>query len=175
MMRWLAVAVLAASPAWAQDEPEWPPFDASLIDACLEKAARQAGPDPAPDYAGCIGAASGPCMDSPDGYSTVAMSYCLGQEFEVWDRKLNESYTRVLDAAKAADAEMAELGSAAEKQEPLLRQMQRDWIAFRNSACSYEGSRWGGGTGAGPAGVDCSLRLTAQQYIRLRAWEPQDG
>lgn len=174
-MRWLALAALAASPAWAQSDAEWPPFDASLIDACLESADRQTGTGTgtAPDHAACIGAASGPCIDSPDGYSTVAMSYCLGEELDVWDRKLNDSYAKVLEAAKAADAEMAELGSAAEKQEPLLRQMQRDWIAFRDSACSYEGSRWGGGTGAGPAGVDCSLRLTAQQYLRLRAWEPR--
>lgn len=171
-MRWLTVALLAASPAWAQDEPEWPPFDAGLIDACLDDA-RKAGSD-APDPMACVGAASGPCIDSPNGYSTVAMSYCLSEELAVWDKKLNDSYAHVLAAAQAADAEMAELGSAAEKQEPLLRRMQRDWIAFRDSACSYEGSRWGGGTGAGPAGVDCSLHLTAQQYFRLRAWEPEE-
>ncbi|WEF25387.1 lysozyme inhibitor LprI family protein [Paracoccus sp. S3-43] len=173
MRPWLAAAALAASPAWAQDEPEWPPFDAAPIDACLEGAARKAGPDGDADFAACIGAASGPCMDSPQGYTTVAMSYCLSKELAVWDRKLNDSYARVLDAARTTDAEMTELGSAAEKQEPLLRQMQRDWIAFHDSACAYEGSRWGGGTGAGPAGVDCAMQLTAQQYFRLRAWEPE--
>ncbi|MFC3167937.1 lysozyme inhibitor LprI family protein [Paracoccus fontiphilus] len=172
-MRSLLALALMAAPAFSQ-EPESPPFDASLVDACLEKAAGEAGTEAMPDYARCVGVASGPCIDSPDGYSTVGMSYCLGEEFDVWDRKLNDSYAKVLAAARAADAEMAELGSAAPKQEPLLRQMQRDWIAFRDSACSYEGSRWGGGTGAGPAGVDCSLQLTAQQYFRLRAWEPRD-
>ncbi|WP_295048729.1 lysozyme inhibitor LprI family protein [uncultured Paracoccus sp.] len=171
MRPWLAAAVLAASPVVAQDAPEWPTFDATRIDACLE-GAQTANPD-APDHAACIGAASGPCIDSPDGDSTVAMSWCLSEELAVWDRKLNDSYAHVLAGAKATDAEMAEMGSAAAQQEPLLRQMQRDWMAFRDSACSYEGSRWGGGTGAGPAGVECSLRLTAQQYLRLRAWEPQ--
>ena len=173
MMRFIMALTLMAAPAFAQ-EPERPPFDASLIDTCLEDAARQAGPDTAPDYARCIGAASGPCLDSPNGSSNAAMSYCLGEELAVWDKKLNASYATVMAAAKAADAEMAELGSAAARQEPLLRQMQRDWIAFRDSACSYEGSRWGGGTGAGPAGVECSVQLTAEQYLRLRAWEPRD-
>ncbi|WP_207099624.1 lysozyme inhibitor LprI family protein [Paracoccus shandongensis] len=172
-MRALLVLAVMATPAFGQ-EPEWPPFDGGLIDACLENASRQAKPDGTPDYLGCVGAASGPCIDSPEGYSTAAMSWCLGEELAVWDEKLNDSYAKVMTAAKAADTEMASLGSAAARQEPLLRQMQRDWIAFRNSACSYEGSRWGGGTGAGPAGVECSLHLTAQQYLRLRAWEPRD-
>ncbi|WP_347139601.1 lysozyme inhibitor LprI family protein [Paracoccus sp. SSK6] len=172
-MRGLVAALLLASPALAQDPP-MPPFDASLVDACLADAAQKAPDRRDLDYVACIGAASGPCIESPGGYSTYAMSWCLGQEFDVWDRKLNDSYARVLASAKAADAEMAELGSAAEKQEPLLRQMQRDWIAFRDAACAYERSRWGGGTGGGPASVDCSLQLTAHQYLRLRAWEPQD-
>jgi uncharacterized protein YecT (DUF1311 family) len=171
MRRALLALAVVASPALAQDEPDLPPFDATLIDHCLDKASASE----TPDHAACIGAASGPCMESPGGYSTVAMSYCLGEELEVWDRKLNDSYRRVLASAKDADAEMAELGSAAEKQEPLLKQMQRDWIAFRDAACAYERSRWGGGTGGGPASVDCSLQLTAQQYLRLRAYEPQDG
>ncbi|MCZ0962586.1 lysozyme inhibitor LprI family protein [Paracoccus benzoatiresistens] len=167
----LLALALATSPALAQDEPERPSFDAALIDRCLD----DAGAAETPDYAACIGAASGPCMESPGGYSTVGMSWCLNEELGVWDRKLNDSYGRVMAAAKAADAEMTDLGSAAEKQEPLLKQMQRDWIAFRDAACAYERSRWGGGTGGGPASVDCSLRLTAQQYFRLRAYEPQDG
>ncbi|MTD98687.1 DUF1311 domain-containing protein [Paracoccus sp. YIM 132242] len=172
-MRVLLILAVMATPAFGQ-EPERPPFDGGLIDACLENASGQAKPDETPDYLACVGAASGPCLASPEGQSTAAMSWCLGNELDVWDKKLNDSYARVLKAASAADAEMADLGSAAARQEPLLRQMQRDWIAFRDSACSYEGSRWGGGTGAGPAGVECSLHLTAEQYLRLRAWEPQD-
>lgn len=166
-MRGALIAVLFVTPAFAQD-PEAPPFDASLIDACLE----QASQDAQPDYAACIGAASGPCMNSPEGSSTAGMSYCLGRELDVWDARLNDSYARVIEAARATDAEMTRMGSAAEQQEPLFRQMQRDWITFRDSACEYERSRWGGGTGGGPASLSCSLELTARQYLRLRAYEP---
>ncbi len=162
----LLILALAATPALAQDEPPRPPFDAGLIDACLEGGAS--------DPAACIGAASRPCMEAPEGSSTAAMSWCLGQELEVWDAKLNDSYGRVTQVARAMDADMAALGSAAERQEPLLTQMQRDWIAFRDSACAFERSRWGGGSGSGPAGLECAMTLTAQQYLRLRAYEPDD-
>lgn len=169
-MRALVLALLMAAPAAAQDA-DGPAFDATLVGACLDRV--QATGTDAPDFASCIGAASGPCMETPGGYSTVGMSSCLGQEYDVWDALLNDSYGRVMAATKATDTEMATLGSAAEKQEPALKQMQRDWIAFRDSACGYERSRWGGGTGGGPASVDCMLQLTAQQYLRLRGYEPR--
>lgn len=171
-MRALALVLLMATPAMAQD-PEWPPFDASLLDSCLDRTTSEAAETDPPEYAVCIGAASGPCMESPSGYSTAGMSYCLGKEYDLWDAKLNESYGLVMTAAKASDAETAKIGSSADPQAPLLQKMQRDWIAYRDSACNFEMSRWGGGTGGGPASVDCMLQLTAQQYLRLRGYEPR--
>ena len=47
--------------------------------------------------------------------------------------------------------------------------MQRKWIDFRDAACAFEASKWGGGTGGGPAATQCHLTLTAQQYLRLGA------
>ena len=51
--------------------------------------------------------------------------------------------------------------------------MQRAWTAYRDAACAYEVSTWGGATGGGPAGEDCMMRLTARQALvledRLRA------
>nr|WP_281390454.1 lysozyme inhibitor LprI family protein [Paracoccus amoyensis] len=99
------------------------------------------------------------------------MSMCLGQEYDIWDAKLNEAYQSLLSDAEATDKEMAELGSAAEKQVPHLRDMQRNWIAFRDAACGYERSRWGGGTGGGPAATECMMRLTAQQFFWLQKYQ----
>ena len=48
--------------------------------------------------------------------------------------------------------------------------MQRSWIAFRDAACSYEASRWGGGSGAGPAATGCVMQLTARQALRLMGY-----
>lgn len=165
-MRVLLFWMLMAAPSLAQ-VPEGP------VEACLSQKQAEAKQDDMPDYAACIGVASGPCMDSPEGSTTVGMSACLKQEYDVWDGLLNASYGRVMTAAKATDAEMAELGSATEPQEPLLKQMQRDWITFRDAACAYERSRWGGGTGSGPASANCMMHLTAQQYLWLRGYEPQ--
>ncbi len=171
-MQALALAFVMATPAAAQDA-DGPVFDGSLIGACLDGAQVAASDSDVPEFGSCIGVASRSCIETPGGYSTVGMSSCLGQEYGVWDSLLNESYARVMAAAKATDAEMAEMGSAAEKQVPALKQMQRDWMAFRDSACGYERSRWGGGTGGGPASADCLLHLTAQQYLRLRGYEPR--
>lgn len=171
-MRALALVLLMATPAAAQDGGDLA-FDGGLVTACLDRIQSATTGTDMPDFASCIGAASGPCIESPGGYSTVGMSSCLGQEYDVWDGLLNDSYGRVMAAAKATDAEMAGMGSSADPMEPALKQMQRDWIAFRDSACAYEATRWGGGTGGGPASVDCMLQLTARQYLRLRAYEPR--
>lgn len=159
-----ALALLIAGAAAAQEGA--PAFDGGLIDACLQT---QAGEDGRPES--CIGVAADPCMNAPGAYSTVGMGYCLSRELDHWDALLNDSYQAVLAQAEAADAEMAEFGSAAAEQAPLLRAMQRSWISYRDAACSYEGSRWGGGTGAGPAGTQCALTLTARQYLWLRGYQ----
>lgn len=49
----------------------------------------------------------------------------------------------------------------------LLRQMQRDWIAYRDAACAWDYVQWGGGSGAGPAEAECLMRLTASQVLFL--------
>jgi uncharacterized protein YecT (DUF1311 family) len=151
----LAVMIALSGPAMAQDGR--PEFQDDLLETCL------AGQGEAPES--CIGKAANLCMEAEGGYTTVGMSYCLSQELAQWDGLLNTAYTAVMAQSKATDAEMEELGSAAPKQAPLLQQTQRNWIAFRDAACSYEGSRWGGGTGAGPAGTDCMLTQTARQYL----------
>ncbi|MBU3030710.1 DUF1311 domain-containing protein [Paracoccus sp. XHP0099] len=168
-MRALAavLALLMATAAAAQDaQPEWPDFDGGLVDACL---AEQAGEDARPES--CIGVAADPCINTPGTYSTAGTTYCLGQELDHWDGLLNGAYQAVMTEAEATDAEMAELGSAAPAQAPLLREMQRSWVAYRDAACDYERSRWGGGSGGGPASVQCALTLTARQYLWLRDYQ----
>lgn len=167
IVRALAFALLLAAPAAAQDaaqETGEPDFNGQLVDDCLAGQGGEGG-----NPLTCVGVAADVCMNAPGVYSTAGMSFCLGEEFEHWDGLLNLSYGKVMDQAKAADSEMKSIGSAAEEQAPLLQQMQRDWIAFRDAACAYERSKWGGGTGGGPASIQCMLDLTAQQYLRLGA------
>ena len=168
-MRALAASlILSAAPALAQQAPENPPeptLDTAMIDACL---VAQAGEDG--DQHACAGQAADACMNAPGVYSTAGMSWCFDAELAHWDGLLNTAYVALMDRAKATDTEMKELGSAAPAEAPRLRDMQRTWIAFRDAACTYEASRWGGGTGAGPASLQCALDLTARQYLLLDAY-----
>ncbi|WP_299839747.1 lysozyme inhibitor LprI family protein [uncultured Paracoccus sp.] len=150
--------LLAAPLAEAQE----PAFDGALIDACLVE---QSGRDG--QLQSCIGVAADACIDQPAGDSTVGMTGCLMGEYQHWDGLLNSAYAEVMQKAEANDAELKQLGSAAEAEAPLLKEMQRKWIAFRDAACNWERSKWGGGTGGGPASAQCAMTLTAEQYLRL--------
>ncbi|WJS83992.1 lysozyme inhibitor LprI family protein [Paracoccus sp. TOH] len=163
-MRLLVLSLLlAAGPVLAQDGPR---YDADGFAKCIADAETDAGAGPG--LPGCIGQASRQCMATPGGETTVGMVDCLGHEAKDWDKLLNGYYERALKTAEAADAELAELGSAAIPAAPALQQAQRHWIAFRDSSCRYEGLRYQGGTLGGPAAQDCVLRLTAEQALRLR-------
>ncbi|UFS67637.1 MULTISPECIES: lysozyme inhibitor LprI family protein [Paracoccus] len=167
-----ALLALGTGSAVAQQQADGPAFDAALLERCLSGTERGDGPVDARET--CIGAAADPCMDSQGGSTTVGMSACLGNELDLWDARLNETYREVMAQSEATDGNMAELGSAAEKESPLLRDMQRNWIAFRDTACGFERSRWGGGTGGGPAGLHCALTLTARQYLWLDQYRGKD-
>ena len=67
----------------------------------------------------------------------------------------------------AADAELKELGSAAPSPAAALREMQRAWTAYRDAACAYEASTWGGGHRGGPAANQCMMLLTGRQALAL--------
>ena len=106
-------------------------------------------------------------MDTPGGSSTVGMGYCLSQELDLWDARLNETYRALLTVERALDAETATLGASVPPRASALRDMQRAWIGFRDATCVYEYAQWGGGTGGGPANTSCLLRLTALQALEL--------
>ncbi len=150
--------LLMAQPVLAQDFS----YDPAVLTACLS--AQKDQPD------SCIGKASGLCMEGEGGSSTVGMVSCLGAEADQWDEHLNAAYETVLAESERTDAEMKQLGSAADPEVPALHEMQRSWIAFRDAACSYEASRWGGGSGAGPAATGCVMQLTARQALRLMGY-----
>jgi uncharacterized protein YecT (DUF1311 family) len=154
-------AVLLAPPATAQDDFAFSP---DATENCLS--ALVEGDDPR----ACFGRAAEACMQANEGGdTTVGTSACLGRELDWWDGRLNAAFVRLKEATAAFDADMAELGSAAESQTDALVAMQRAWMGFRDAACSFEATKWGGGTGGGPAYAACALALTAEQALRLEA------
>ena len=149
--------ILAAAAASAQAVP----FSIDPTEACLAGASDVAGRE------ACVGASAEACIDTPDGVTTASMGFCLGAERDYWDGRLNGAYQALLAIEDTAAAELSELGSAAPSPAEALRAMERAWTAFRDAACAYEVSTWGGGTGGGPAGADCMMRLTARQALVL--------
>jgi uncharacterized protein YecT (DUF1311 family) len=143
-----------AAPAAAQDLV----FDMSATDQCLAAISDLAEARP------CVGMSANACMEATEGgSSTVGMGFCLAAEREAWDSRLNEVYGARMAEHRASDAEYTPPLSEADT----LRDAQRAWIPFRDANCLYEISHWGGGTGAGPAGTACIMRMTAGRALEL--------
>lgn len=151
------IAALLAGPALAQDIPFSPEATESCLASAGDLAARQA----------CVGASAEACINTPDGYTTVGMGFCYGAERDWWDTRLNAAYGALMEMETAVEAELKALGSAAPSPAVALRDMQRAWIGWRDAACDYEVSQWGGGTGGGPAWSQCTMQLTGQQALSL--------
>jgi uncharacterized protein YecT (DUF1311 family) len=152
----IVALILCASPLAAQDLV----FSPGQTQSCLRSGG---GED-------CIGIAADACMQNTlGGYSTVGMGGCLAREWNYWDDLLNANYQRALRRAEQSDRENAGYGPS---QKDALRTMQRAWIPFRDGMCDFERSQWGGGTGQGPAGAECLMRVTAKQALYLESYAP---
>ncbi len=158
----LTLLALGLSPAAAQDLQ----FDVSDSEQCLINTGH------AGNKSDCIGVSASICMEQPGGDSTYGMGFCLDSELEYWDALLNESYQDLRAAMQASDADLPESLAV---QTVTLRDMQRAWITYRDTRCSYEASLWQGGTGASPAFLSCSLQMTGEQAIYLMATYSGEG
>jgi len=135
----------------------------AATDSCLAAAGEEG------DGRACIGLSARRCMEeSEGGDTTVGMGVCLGRELEEWDRRLNAHYRALMARERREDEEMRRIGASAPQKAPALRAMQRAWIDYRDARCAYIAAQWGGGTGAGPAGAECLMRMTAEQALFLR-------
>jgi uncharacterized protein YecT (DUF1311 family) len=95
-----------------------------------------------------------PCTEKPEGQSNVGMTDCYRLEDAIWDDLLNENYKSL-----AADLD--------EEQKTKLREMQRVWIAYRDSTCGFYYTKIRG-TMAQPMGAACAARETARRALLLK-------
>lgn len=102
-------------------------------------------------------------VDCATAETTAEMSWCASLDFDAADAYLNEAYGAAMETAQAYDGD----------QEGLLRDAQRAWIAFRDAACSAEGSLYEGGTAQPMMGTICLTRLTDARAEDL--WLFADG
>jgi uncharacterized protein YecT (DUF1311 family) len=116
----------------------------------------------------CIGTSANQCMEESDGgFSTFGMNACIEEERAWWDSQLNGIYKVALADGRMADAEATDPDQPSA--EDTLREMQRNWIAYRDSTCNYEILDWYGGTGATAAWLGCQMRLTGVQTLYLQS------
>lgn len=147
-----ATLFAAAVPVFAEDDPAAPTeTDRQMIDMCLDEK-KQNGE--AAEV--CVGLVAEPCLAEPDNQSTPMMGACLDKEATIWDDNLNAWYKQLV-------------GKLEDDQVAALKQSQRAWIAMRDSTCAFQASLWGGGTGAGPAAIECFMRETGHRALFLRA------
>jgi len=91
------------------------------------------------------------CMDKAS--STVAMSSCIGAETTLQDERLNRAYKQLL----------AKLEASPQKN---LRDVQRQWIAYRDGNCKFH-VQASGGTMAQLEGVLCVMDMTRERAAEL--------
>jgi uncharacterized protein YecT (DUF1311 family) len=97
--------------------------------------------------------------------------FCATQAYEEADAELNQVYRLAIARAQVFDQEVAVLDQSGPiTLEEALRQSQRDWIAFRNSACEAEAVIFRDGTDAPVVGTICLARRTIERTEELRTF-----
>jgi len=91
------------------------------------------------------------CMDKAS--STVAMSSCIQAETQLQDAQLNRVYKQL----------MTKLDAAPQKS---LRDVQRQWIAYRDANCKFH-VQASGGTMAQLEGGMCMMDMTRERAAEL--------
>jgi uncharacterized protein YecT (DUF1311 family) len=102
----------------------------------------------------CVGVVQDPCRETPEGQSTAGTIECLSREHAYWDRLLNQSYRRLRETGD-------------DDRNEALRDVQRQWIAFRAARCAWEAEPFEGGTNAGVVTSLCFGEETARRAIDL--------
>lgn len=158
----LAVTVFAPAPsARAQDYAE--EYDPSVLSACLQITHPR-------NHGRCIGLGAAHCMTSEIGGSNLGVGICFGSEGADWDARLNRAYQDLLKVQEQVAEDNAAYNPNITNAVDLLRDMQRNWIAYRDAACDLQYVQWGGGTGGGPASAQCVMELTAHQTLLLEGY-----
>ena len=102
-------------------------YDPSILDQCLAS-------KPATQHQNCIGIAADACTQTPAGGSTIGLGYCYTSEFEQWDLRLNAAYQILLEQQAELAADNAAFNDLIPDAVDVMRDMQRNWIAFRDAA-----------------------------------------
>ncbi len=138
----LCAASCAPSPpesAQAQQQPS--------IEACVAAAASHDA------LWRCKGAVADPCMNAPDGQSTMGMIQCQDREGAAWQALLDADVARRERDDPGRGERLAAANAA--------------WSAWRDAECAYQASEAEGGSLAGVIAAGCHSDVTADRVIAL--------
>jgi uncharacterized protein YecT (DUF1311 family) len=156
LARIAALAALAAgcAPMAAAQGIQATRKDAGAIRACAEKYAQNINEA----ERRCIFAiVVEPCSKTRIGQSSQGASACYHVEQDIWDELLNENFRTLRE-------------SLDDDQKEKLRQMQRDWIAYRNTTCEFYYHKIQG-TMATEMTAACLARETARRALLLKFFQ----
>jgi uncharacterized protein YecT (DUF1311 family) len=140
-----ALCALLAAPALAQDRPD--ARASKTIQDCVKSKSATGMAET------CIGIVSGPCLERNKASTTADMVNCVAGERAVWDDILNETFRRLRDKLD-------------DERKTKLREMQRAWIAARDTTCNFYWDYYQG-TMAHPMRAECVNRQTAERALFL--------
>jgi uncharacterized protein YecT (DUF1311 family) len=103
------------------------------------------------------------CADST--HSNPEYKACVARAADKADQLLNDAYKKLQDAIRA-DAK--DMGQSPDVQLGDLKDAQKQWIAYRDSSCTFEDSLAFGGTAIGGNYSSC---LCALSYERINDFE----
>ena len=117
----------------------------------------------------CIGMAANACMHASGSFGDPNIAkWCLSQETDYWDAKLNSAYQDLMVELQRIEDEA---GQTMLQTPESLRAMQRNWIAYRDARCEFEYAQYTNGSGgAGSSTVsiyECQMQATGEQAIYL--------
>jgi uncharacterized protein YecT (DUF1311 family) len=104
------------------------------------------------------------CISKPGGNSTAGMVECVGAAIDAWNRRLNETYQRVLTGLDA-------------RSQKLLSTSQRRWLAFREAEHATLEGPWRNGRGSLVRLQILNAELSAikERVQELRVYGPDGG
>lgn len=155
----VAISLLAVStPALADEAPSQ--FLPEIAKSCSDTLGFNAQ---------CIGMAANACMHASGSFGDPNIAkWCLSQETDYWDAKLNTAYQELMTELERIEAEA---GRSMLETPDTLRTMQRNWIAYRDARCEFEYAQDTGGMGgAGSSTVsiyECQMEATGEQALYL--------
>jgi uncharacterized protein YecT (DUF1311 family) len=95
-----------------------------------------------------------PCTNTKAGQTNLGSADCFRVEQAVWDDLLNDNFKALRDDLD-------------DGQKAKLRDMQRAWIAYRDSTCAFYADKTQGSM-AVPMAAACAARETARRALLLK-------